>query len=317
MNRKALVLLAVFGLASVPAFAICADAPTFGAVVGQCPSSPDGLCAFVTPVADHVPANLTGYWWNLTTGNPLPATGADNGTWAMTGDPDAGDWMFDLGGGRMVPFGTWASTDKIDGCYSITGGFTESVNIMAVFDQNAGQGYHAAVGVVRTPAFADEWDYSLSEGGAHDGLDKPLVAIPKPSIVASTKVDDLNRQVTLASLSTIGGIYTDSLVPFSAVAKGVKVYRYNVPVGGQAPVDRTRSLWTAVSGTLPFDAVNDTLTLTCTGDTWIYLAYAVVYDSTFESAVVGENSVSVACGPTLADPDQKGKKFRMIDRKAK
>ena len=310
MNRKALVILALFGLASVPASAICVDAPTFGSVVGPCPSTVDGLCAFVTPVPDHGPYNLTGYWWNMLTGIPTIGSGNDNGSWAITGDMDAGDWMFDLGGGRMVPFGTWGQTDKIDGCYSTQAGFAESVNIMAVFDQDGAVGYHAAVGVMRTPWWADEWDYSLSEGGAHDGMDKPLMPIPRPQILSWSKDDALTTTtLTLAGLTAdIPGVYHDSNLTNSHIVKGVKLY----VVSGDAPVDRTRTLWGTAVATYLFDGINESLTLACPGT--YNLAYSVMYDSSFESPIVGPHTQVVACGDALAEPGE-GKKFRLLKNK--
>lgn len=313
MNRKALVILALFGLASVPASAICVDAPTFGSIVGPCPTTVDGLCAFVTPVPGHTPYEMTGFWWNMLTGVPAVASGNDNGSWTITGDVDAGDWMFDVGGGRMVPFGTWGQTDKIDGCYSTQAGFAESVNIMAVFDQGAGVGYHAAVGVMRTPWWADEWDYSLSEGGAHDGMDKPLMPIVKPYVVASDKNTVPGSVIlTLDGLTVDGveGVYHDSLVSSANIVKGVKLYAINAAA---PPTDRTRAAWGTAVATYLFDGVDETVTLACASGTW-YLAYSIVYDSTFESPYVSANSTPINCDPTLAEPGD-GKKFRLLKGK--
>ena len=39
------------------------------------------------------------------------------------------------------------------------------------------------------------------------------------------------------------------------------------------------------------------------GDSDVYLATSLVFESGFELQLVGENSVRVACGPTIAQPD--------------
>jgi len=317
MIRRTLVLIGALALLSVPAFAICPDATTFGATQPACATA-TGLCGFQTPVAGHGAADVTGTFWSYTTGNPAFGIGNDNGSWPST------EWLFDTGdpAGNFVPFGTWAQDTRQDGCYTVIAPDPAARMIMAVADQDAtGHSFLAVAAVIRTGFYADEFDFSLSRGAATTGQVITLRPLAAPVISGSVRNSATDRSVTLAPISAPTSLfYTgDSNILFTDIVKGFKVYRQDVPYANPAqpgPAPRGRAGWTAVGGVQAFGS-SPTINVTCSTNVNVYLAYSLVFDGAttpFESDLVSANSAQpVACGPTLADPADR--KFKVIPRK--
>lgn len=267
----------------------------------------------VTPVigaSSSVTTGASGSFWIIGNGNPAahPAgdeQGVDNGSWPAV-EGGYGYYYYGWVTFGLSPYayyaysavisGTWAADGRIDGCPDPV---PNACIAVLVSDQNNGVGYFAMI----TKARDNNGNYELAQAG---NAPYNLVQIPKLAIDDSNTISDSLVSLLVTgpdAASLAAGLYLDPGCP-SPIA-GYKVRAQAVGTGGGAPEDRARGDWQDVTpgGTSIPLGQQATVEVGCAGNSDVYLATSVVFDSGFELDLVGENSTRVACGPTIADPD--------------
>lgn len=284
----------------------------------------------VTPtigVISSVTNGAKGAFWILGNGNPTPhpagdELGADNGSWpAVEGSYGYyyyGWLTFGLSPYAYYPYsaavsGTWAQDGRIDGCPDP---IPNACIAILLNDELDGVGYFALI----TKARDANGNYELVQPG---NAPYNMVQIPKLGIDGSTTIDATKVSLDVSGpdgAAIAAGLYLDPGCP-DPVA-GYRVRSQGLAPGSNPPGSRAIGDWTDVS---PVDqnpiplGTPDTVEVTCAGNTDVYLAASLLFDSNFELDLVGENSTRVACGPTIADPDdlQPRKPARKPGRKTK
>lgn len=248
-------------------------------------------------------------FWSLGTGNEAPGSGDDDGTWANSG------WLTRYSpayGIYMVPGANWAATNQIDGCIDnkIPAGHPNEVMVAMFSDDDAGggNGFWAAAAVERDRSASPQFNFSVG------GNDINLVAIPKPSIVASRRIDANNIEVDIScpDLCASGGFYSDGTTLCTEVVLGCQVFNQQFGLAGGPPGDRDRGAGWADTGVLINNGATGTVPINCGADSSNYLGVGVAFDSGFISDHISENSNRVDCGPNVADPTPRN--FKLIDR---
>jgi hypothetical protein len=308
--RKVLTAVFVLGLllsVAQPAQAECGLARLIRSI------SPTGFSYIQTPgvvptigTSSSVTTGAAGSFWILGNGDPTahPAgdeQGVDSGSWPAV-EGGYGYYYYGWVTFGLSPYaayaysaaisGTWAADGRIDGCPDPV---PNACIAVLISDQHDGVGYFAMI----TKARDLNGNYELTQAGnaPYDLVQIPKLAIDDSNTVSPSLVSLLVTGPDAASLAA--GLYLDGGCP-SPIA-GYKVRAQNIPEGGGAPSDRARDAWTEVSGTVPL-GTQTSVEVGCTGNTDVYLATSVVFDSGYELELVGENSTRVACGPTIADP---------------
>lgn len=254
------------------------------------------------PQSTTVSDKMQGAFWMLGHGVPGPAQqGIDNGRFEAIEVIAPG--YFDPYGGwlRGYPYygtwilGNWGSSPDIDSCPGAVPG--QKCMAILLTDEVDGNGYFAFL--TDETEFAQDFDFVQPANGPID-----LIEIPKPAILGTAyHVDgtDFGLLIGGPELADLeGGLYLDPVcLAFNVL--GYKIYSQRLPSGSEPPISRDRALWTAETGMMYLGSTF-TLPFNCSVDLDVYLALGLVFESGFELQV-SRNSPRVACGPTIAEPD--------------
>ena len=254
----------------------CIPSEDFGQLAMSCGGG-TRYC-YVTTTGLGTTASLTGAFWTFGVGDPQIGTGNDNGSLAVD------NWLITDGsaGSNRYLFGTWTEP-AIDGCprgWVMPG---KPAEIMVVSLGDAGGtasigGLFAVAAAVRVPENFTEFDFTFAADGGVSS-DIALAPLPRARVAQSTRTSIEFVAPTLDSL--VAGIYTDGAATPDELVAGYRVYRH---AGNALTTYRRGSDWTATTGTLPLGQ-NAVVPLP-TSDT--FYAYAIVFDSGFESDYVGQ-----------------------------
>jgi len=291
--------VALIGLVTVgPALAACTgDLLTFGQFSPAC-APPVSYCYFLTPGTGTYDS-LKSSFWALGYGDPVLSAGVDNGSFA-----DEDGWVYNA---PPLPFFLYAdwSQPGIDGCIEgrIAPGKTTEIMVTEFSDRsdNPNLAYFAVAAVGRTPGGGGTFDFAY-------GLARniTLAGIPKPRIPYSVQVGPHEIEIGLGgpTLSQLAPVfYSDGTAAIDEVIRGYRMYAYSRTPTGPLP-DRRREAWTPLSGTLPIGEPTSVI-LNCTRQ-YANLAYALVYDSGYESAYVSPSSTTIRCDMCFSDNDGDG-----------
>lgn len=280
-------------------------------------SNPGGYSYLYTPGVSPGPTtttvteNMVGSFWMLGNGVPGAAQnqGIDNGRFDAI--VYSGPGYFYYGWVRGFPYygayiqgPSWASSPDIDLCPDQVVG--QRCMAILLTDEVNGVGYFAFL--------TDEADGSQNYDFVQAGNGPVnLVQIPKPSIIGSNTVDASTVELILAgpnAAALAGGLYLDPNCSTFGDVAGYKVRSQTVASGAQPPSDRDVASWTDVTpggGTIPL-GTGTTVTVTCAGNSDVYITTSVEFESGFEFGLTSENSTRVACGPTIAEPEPLNRK---------
>ena len=300
------VLLVVAAVAQ-PANATCAVDRTIATI-----NAAGGYSYIYTPgvigsgyAGNSVNGSVDAAFWRLGYGDPTLGIGVDNGSFPASGCLyGSGCWLYHYPGpyGVLIITG-WGQSALIEGCGDTAPGMPKCTAVYLSDVDSSGQGVFAVVSV---EANANQ-NYDLVQP---DNAPINLVAIPKPNITGSTRIDASNVEFDIAGVSAAsiaGGLYLDPNCP-DAIA-GYRIRVQNVARGGLAPSDRDIGQWNAVGG-VNLLGTTTTLTVGCAGDQDIYVTQSIIFDSGFEAGFVSDNSNRVECGPNLADPGLRPSRIR-------
>jgi len=290
----------VLGIAgATDAGAVCGAPLIFGQATPNCGG---GYCYVVSPAST---AGATGgSFWALGFGNPAvdsPTAGGDD----SDGFP-VQDWCRPSGPGCYL-VGDWGGDERVDGCIGgkVAAGKTAEIMVVGLSDGNAGQGFFAVAAVGRQPTGSD-FDY------ANIGQNLTLAPIPTPNITNTVRTAP-NVAITVNSPAITAGFFGDASVTQGDLVKSYRIYKQVLARGAAAPSTRNRSAWTAAGAAVAVGQPFSYTETSCATNSDIWLATAVVFDSGFETSFVSGNSRPVQCGPTIAEPSDKG--FKVIERK--
>lgn len=258
-------------------------------------------------------ARVRGAWWALGQGNPASPGGADNGGWGPQ-DPSipGGNLWLRNGGPGVYVGGDWALDTRINGCIHDPPNPQPGMMVIALTDSDGGapgpnpKGYFA-VACVQENAHAN-----FEFGAANGGADLAMVPIPKPSITGSSRGPAGTVDVRFAAPTIEAGVYTDGLCPATGLVRGYKLYAVVKPRNEREPISRLRTGpegWIAASLAERPLGSTESLTLPCSGESAIWVATSLVFDSGFEGAHLSQNSTKVECSPNLTT---KPNQFRLI-----
>jgi hypothetical protein len=279
------------------------------AVSANCPNSRAIFTygTYITAPAGHVGASAT--FWAVGTGNPTNGSGRDAGSYVV------GNWFKAFSATQYFLAGDWAIcndlvNDCVDGCVDDNPPATIQTAVAAwAQDAPAGlatKGYFAVLCTSGVWGAGADYDYTSALG-----VDTPMVEIPKPTFVSPpTRNVNVDVTVDVAAPALSGGVYTDSCNA-STLVRGWKLYTQKA---NTAPGDRTRTVgWGQEAGhTAEIPILNSTgsITIPCGGNTQVFLGRSLVFDSGFETGIVGQ-STAVSCSGTLSTrPDDDN--FRQI-----
>lgn len=304
MKKLSMVMLvAVAALASSSAFAVCTNALTFNQGGYAC----GGYYCYIQCEAgagcgDTI-AGIQADFWSLNTGNPAVLAGDDDGSransqWLTRYSPAYGMYM-------QIP-NNWTQVG-IDGCIEgkVPAGHANEVMVAMFSDVGAGGGYFAAAAVERNSASSPQFNFSVG------GNNITMRPIPSPFITATRRISSTQVEVDVNCPDLSGGFYSDGTTSAGEVISGCQVYNSQAGLGAGAPASRNRGDF-ADTGALVPSGGSGTATINCSGDTSNYVAFAVAYNSGFQSDFVSNVSGRVDCGPNVADPSPR---FKLIDRK--
>jgi len=317
-----LAFLTLITAAAQPAWAICAapfiistlgDYTSYVVAPGYCPPR---LADCTSDLESSVSSDLRASFWHVGNGNPTPGLGTDNGSFAALGN-----WViYQDPGGAYAGYPayidtTWGASQQIDGCIDTPqpGGPPEKCMAVLLADRD---GTGASSFALLTAGADDNGNFFLYLDG---GETINLAAMPRPQILQTGRVGLDNISVTVAgpTLEALSANLHQSQDPngLCAGAAGAvseisyRMYTMYVPRGSMPPTDLDPANW--IPG--PTAALGETVEFVVC-DQYppeeqidAYLAYALVFDSGFETPFVSGGSPSttsprIECIFVLADP---------------
>jgi hypothetical protein len=300
-----LLLLPAFSILPVsgPALASCWSSIDFGQYDPNCGGD---YCYVVSP-GTNMAASLRASFWAFSVGNPAVGYGADNGSW-----PDDG-WLLPWESRGLYLQGDWSQDAGIDSCIAgiVAPGKPAEIMLASFGDQSldGAVGYFAVAAARRVASGWPQFDFTFAAGGGV-GRDIEMVELPAPTVTSYT---GCSLQITGPSLASLtAGFYADTSLSAGEAIVGYRLYR----IGPGAYRTRSRSSgWAPLTGVLPFGA---TTTADASRYSRTYFAYALVFDSGFESAYLSRDrtmicrcydfdgdgfSPDVECNPDFFDCD--------------
>jgi hypothetical protein len=271
--RTAVVFGVVGMLASLPAGAFCSLPSTF-------------TSNYIQGTNEDNTAVL-GTFWGLGQHNPAEGLGHDS-----TGFP-AADWVRATPGSGIYLAGDWAGDVRIDGCVQDPPNPQPAKMAFVLSAPGAAPGstvYAAGCGVEDVGG-----NFFFLAGG-----NAPGAPLPKPQITASSRPDSSSVQITVDPPTLGGGIFDEGACSLGIT--GYRVYTRNVPRNAAAPADRVRSNGWVAAGPASPTASQSTMTIPCSGNEDVYVAYTLVFTDGIELEHVGANSTVVQCGATTSNP---------------
>jgi hypothetical protein len=298
----ALVALGVaFVLAPTPARAFCGTSVVFGQGQANC----GGYCYVQSP-GTGTNASIQATFWSLDAGNPAPAVGDDNGTYADNA------WLQIFPGGLSLN-GDWSAGATIDGCINNAGSTGKMVVALSDTDA-AGNAYFAAVCNTRNPTVTVQFDQSILSPAGHIVLKTLPAAVVTGSVRVGTEAT-----VTVASPNFASIYYSDASAgcAINNVFPQYDLWISQVARSGPAPPNHTQDGggW-QLRGTCAVGSPCSGTTTCATTNCDAFVAVSPHYNSNFSTGEapglsrVGANSTRFQAGPTLADPP----KFKPIPK---
>jgi hypothetical protein len=279
-------LLAAVTLAvQVRARAACTGSTDFGQLTPSCGSG-TSYCYVISP-GFNTPGSIASAFWSLHAGNSVVGSGTDNGSWAA---PDA--WLLAGTAGNWLN-GMWSSSPGIDGCINgqIPPGKPAEIMVAGFADADVfgAHAYFAVAAIARHAAHVPQFDFS---GGV--GRDIELKPIPRTAFsrFAFTGYGAWRAYVIPPVAGEVAaGFYGDGSTSVTEAVTGYRVYKRDT-LGGAAPTDRHRSVWTPVTGVVPLGQPTS-FDYFCLGQIGTYFANTLVFDGGFETDYVSANSLPI------------------------
>ncbi len=253
---------------------------------GVCPGG-SGACTSTSLTND-----FEGFFWTIGAGDPAIGLGTDNGSFLAQ---YPGGWLnapiasYAVYIGYNVGTADW-SAGGVDGCPDSAIPAGNLCTAMLLNDQFGGEGFFALL--------SDQADGGLNYDLDKYGFQINLSAMPVPTIGTAIPGSG-STTVTVNPVSVSSGLFEDP--GCNSALTGYKVYSQNVGQLGAPPVSRDASLWTVGSAGVETIGQDATVDVTCSTLDDLYFAVSLVFDSGFETPLLGGNSASLRCDALLGD----------------